>query len=256
MDNEPEMVEGGQFFRDKEIWSMFRLNRDQILIGTQYNGFFILADGKIKIWDTQANQFMLKNTLFDGIKLKNNRLAFGSVTNGLIITDSTGLIILTLNNQNGIQNNTVLSIFVDCFDNTWLGLDNGIDYVKTNIALSFVRKSGGFGTGYCAIIYHNNLFAGTNQGLFRLDLKPGKAIPKESNEFTRIPKTAGQVWGLFNLNDNLLCGHNAGLFVIRNNAARQIFDITGVWNIEPLPNEPDLFIMGTYYGFYLLREKK
>lgn len=246
---------GGEFFKDKEIWSMFKLNSEQLLIGTQYNGFYIYKDEKVTVWDTQANQFMLKHTLFNGIRLKNNQLAFGSVLNGLIITDLEGKIVQTLNKQTGIQNNTILSVFEDKLHNIWLGLDNGIDYIKTVIPLSFVRKSGGFGTGYCSIVNNNSLYAGTNQGLFKLNTTSHNNIHAQQNEFTLINGTEGQVWGLFNLNGELLCGHNSGLFIIQNNAAKRIFDDCGVWDVQPIPNQPDMFIVGTYYGFYLLREK-
>ncbi|MGE0090704.1 MAG: helix-turn-helix transcriptional regulator [Bacteroidales bacterium] len=250
------VVEGGDFFKDKEIWSLFKLNYDQLLIGTQYNGFFTLQNGKIKPWKTQANSFILKHTLFNGVKLSNNQFAFGSVLNGLIITDETGKIKFTLNKQNGLQNNTILSLHVDNLNNIWLGLDNGIDYVKINSPLSFVRKNGGFGTGYSSIIFHNYLYAGTNQGLFRLNLNESANSAIEQNDFSLVPYTAGQVWGLFNLNGNLLCGHNLGLYLINDKEVKHIFDSSGVWDIAPIPNETDLFIMGTYYGFYLLKETK
>lgn len=249
-----EQVDGGDFFSDKEIWSLFKISNNQLLIGTQYNGFFTLQNGNAKPWESEANLFMLKHTLFNGTKLNSNQFAFGSVSNGLIITDDKGKIKLTLNKQNGLQNNTILSAFVDNLNNIWLGLDNGIDYVKTNSSISFVRKNGGFGTGYCSIIYHDNLYAGTNQGLFKLNLNNRSKPALESNDFTFLPKTAGQVWDLVNLNGNLLCGHNAGLFLIRDNEVKHIFDNAGVWHVAPIPNEPNLYIMGTYYGFYLLKE--
>ena len=47
-------------------------------------------------------------------------MAFGSVLNGLIITDLNGNIISTLNMQTGIQNNTVLSVFEDNLKNIWV----------------------------------------------------------------------------------------------------------------------------------------
>lgn len=242
-------VKGGDFFRDKEIWSLFKLSPTQLLIGTQYNGFYTYENGKISVWDTPANQFVLKHTLFNGLKLSNNQLAFGSVLNGLIITDLNGNIISTLNMQTGIQNNTVLSVFEDNLKNIWVGLDNGIDYIKANIPLSFVRKSGGFGTGYCAKIHNNLLYTGTNQGLFR------QGNHNNSNDFTLVNGTEGQVWGLFSLNNKLLCGHNSGLLLIKDNGVERLFDTCGVWDVQPIPNHPYLFIMGTYYGFYILKEQ-
>lgn len=251
--NQPELFIGGDFFKEKEVWSLFKLNDNQLLVGTQYNGFYTLQDGKAKVWDTQANQFVQKNTLFDGIKLNNNQFAFGSVMNGLIITDEVGKVKLTLNKQNGIQNNTILSLFADKQNNIWIGLDNGIDYIKTNSPISFVRKKGGFGTGYSSTIYKDYLYAGTNQGLFKISLNETTGKTLDQNDFTLINGTAGQVWGLFNLNGSLLCGHNSGLFLVQGNETRQIFNNTGVWGIIPIPKESNLFLMGTYYGFYLLK---
>lgn len=250
-----ELVQGGDFFKDREIWSLFRLTTKQLLVGTQYGGFYILEDGKIRVWNNQANQFMLKNTLFNGIRLGNGQLAFGSVMNGLIITDLDGNIKVTLNKQTSIQNNTVLSLFEDKLHNVWLGLDNGIDYIKINNPLSFVRQSGGFGTGYCSIIFQNSLYAGTNQGLFKQKLNYEKNLLQGQNNFSLVANTEGQVWGLFSLNGSLLCGHNSGLFVIHDDVATCIFNNSGVWDVKPIPDQPDLFIVGTYYGFYLLQEK-
>lgn len=250
----PVLIKGGEFFKDKEVWYIFKLNEEQLLIGTQYNGFYILENGKTKVWETQANKFVLKHTLFTAQKINNNLFAFGTVSNGLIITDENGNINQSVNNQNGLQDNTILSLYVDNLQNIWLGLDNGIDYVKVNSPLSFVRKKGGFGTGYCSIIFNGNLYAGTNQGLFKLSLKKNDKNALETDDFELISNTSGQVWGLFNLNGKLLCGHNNGLYLIQDNSAKLIFDNSGVWNICPIPNEQNLFIMGTYYGFYLLRE--
>ena len=249
-----QVVKGSEFFKDKEIWSLFNLNNSELLIGTQYNGFYKLQNGKVSTWDSQANQFVLKHILFNGTILSNGDFAFGTVLNGLIITDKQGNIKLTLNKQNGLQNNTILSTYVDAFNNIWLGLDNGIDYIKINSPLSFVRKNGGFGTGYCSIIFNNQLYAGTNQGLFKISLSQNTNPAVEQNDFTLVPKTSGQVWNLFNLNGNLLCGHNSGLFQIRDNGAVNIFDNEGVWDVIPIPYEQNLFIMGTYYGFYLIKE--
>lgn len=249
------LVKGGEFFSDKEIWSLFEFSPNQLLIGTQHNGFYTYNEGSIKPWATPASQFVIHNTLFNGIKLDNNRFAFGTVLNGLIITDSAGNIMLRLNKQSGIQNNTVLAVYQDCHRNIWLGLDNGIDYVKTSIPISFVRKGDGFGTGYCALVFGNKLYAGTNQGLFACNLMQNSGIDQDYQDFRLIPHTEGQVWGLFSLDGNLLCGHNAGLFVIRNNIATQIFDECGVWDVKPIPNWPNMYIVGTYYGYYLLQRK-
>lgn len=60
VDDQIELCEGGEFFKDKEIWSLFKLNSEQFLVGTQYNGFYTYKGGKTTVWNTQANQFIFK----------------------------------------------------------------------------------------------------------------------------------------------------------------------------------------------------
>lgn len=77
-----------------------------------------------------------------------------------------------INKSIQLQNNTVLSIFNTNSGNIWAGLDNGIDLVQRDSYFRIFYPDDDLqGTGYTAEIFENELYLGTNTGLYKI---PGK----------------------------------------------------------------------------------
>ena len=76
----------------------------QFLIGTEANGVYLLKNNQIHKWDTPVNAFLLKNRLFCAAMLSDNYYSFGSILNGIVISDKEGDIIQSINIKKGIQN--------------------------------------------------------------------------------------------------------------------------------------------------------
>ncbi|WP_232302849.1 ligand-binding sensor domain-containing protein [Draconibacterium sediminis] len=240
--------------KDHEIQSMVSFFENHLLIGTAQSGWFEYKNGKLNKWDVPANTQTENDVLYCGIKLDGNNLAIGTILNGLIIANSEGEIIQHLNLNNGLQNNTILSLCNDRSGNLWLGLDNGIDYIELNSPISYTSRSENIGTGYCAVIHDNLLYLGTNQGLFT---KKFSTIGQDNSEvFKIIPGTEGQVWSLKVINGQLLCGHNLGTFAVNGREVRQISDDPGLWTFIQLKNDTNYAIGGSFTGISLFQFDK
>ena len=244
-----ETVPWWQEHAEKEISAIIETADDKLLIGTSLDGIFILEDGEVKEWNTPVNQYVIKNRLFCATTLPGDHYAFGTILNGLVISDREGNIIHILNTEAGIQNNTVLSLLKDRANNLWLGLDNGIDYIETNSPLSYIG-SNKIGTGYCCRVFQGNLYLGTNQGLFMTPFESSVI----ATDFQLVKNTAGQVWTLEEFDGQLLCGHDKGTFIIRGLTAEKICNEPGAWKFIPLNNNPGMMIAGHYQGLVLLRK--
>lgn len=234
---------------DREISSVIDMDNGTMLIGTTYDGVFLLEDGIVTGWNTPVNEQLIKSRLYCAVRLPGNRLAFGTILNGLIVTDYDGNIIYTLNTERGIQNNTILSLFVDKSENLWLGLDNGIDYAEIDSPLSYIG-SDRIGTGYCCRVFEGNFYLGTNQGLYVVPVDDRTL----SDDFKLVENTAGQVWTLEEAGGQLLCGHNNGTFIIRGREAEKICNLDGAWKFITVSGKPDLLIGGHYDGLVLYRQ--
>ena len=140
--------------------------------------------------------------MYNSIQLSDGSFLLGTISDGIIYLNSNGDLNYQINQNNGLGNNTVLSLFEDIDKNIWLGLDNGINYVEMNSPFKIYHdRSGELGSIYAMQIFDNNLYLGTNQGLFYKEINT-------KTDFKLIEGTEGQVWSLVILDNQLFCGHN------------------------------------------------
>lgn len=243
-------LKGSTVFNDKEIWSVFPLPNNKLLLATLEKGLFITDGNSVKPWETEANEFIKKNTSLGGSIIKNKFIVLNSVLNGVIICDLNGKIIQHLNRQKGLQNNTILTSFVDNKNNLWLGLDNGITFINENSPFTFFDYSYNIGTVYSSIVFNSNLYVATNQGLFYHPWnKPFKDEP-----FTRVEGTIAQAWNVQVINNTLLCASNSGALVIDKNRVSKVLDTKGYFGFKAIPNHENYIIGESYNGFSIFKK--
>jgi len=236
---------------DTEIWGMFPLGKDKIIISTLDKGLYIYQNNKILPWKTEANEFIKKNNGLGGAIMKNNYIVLNSVVDGVIVCNSDGKIVQHINRKKGLQNNTSLTSFIDKNDNLWLGLDNGISFVNENSPFTFFGSSYNLSTVYATIVHKNILYVATNQGVFYHSWN----TPFKEEDFLLIKGSEGQAWNLQNINGTLFCAHNRGAFILSGNSIAQILDNTGYWSFKKIAGKPDKIIASNYNGFSLLENR-
>jgi len=242
---------GTEPLRGNLIWAILPKG-DNMLISTADKGIFEYNGISLKEWNNPAERFLIKNQVYCGVQISPTKYAFGTVQNGLLICDENGRIFQQINLQSGLQNNTVLSVSLDQYDNLWLGLDIGIDYVEINSPLTYFSYSNGLSAGYAAVLFEDNLYLGTNQGVFYqswVELQAGTDA-----QFKIVPGTQGQVWKLEVIDGELLCGHNAGTFSINKGIAVKISDEQGGWTFLEPKGHDDYLIEGSYSGLVVFRK--
>ncbi len=247
-----QSVPGCERLKGLQIWSIMPfIGTADLLIGTLNDGLFRYDGNKTEEWGGQTNQFLKENQIFCSSSIRDQYYVIGTIQNGVVVLDLNGNIIQHFYKKNGLQNNTILSLFTDRSENLWLGLDNGIDYVNINSPITFLQNTEGIGAGYVAMVKEKKLYLGTNQGLFVTDWQGSGQI----GNFTLIPGTLGQVWSLDILDGVLLCGHNNGTFEIDDDKAVVIDRTPGGWKYLQLKNHPGYMIGGTYSGLTLFKKE-
>lgn len=243
-------VLGSTIFNNTQVWGMFQMPDNKMLIATLDQGLFLFENGKITSWDTEANTFMKKNSCLGGVAMKKNHIVLNSVRNGIIVCDTSGRIIQYFNLKKGLQNNTVLTSFMDSNNNLWLGLDNGITFINENSPFSYFGFSDDISTVYASVIYNGNLYVATNQGVFYHSW----SIPFKEEPFTLVEGTTGQASNIQVIDDQLICSHNKGALVIVRGKSYKTLDNVGYWVFKKIPNQPKYMIGSNYFGFSLFEK--
>jgi DNA-binding CsgD family transcriptional regulator len=246
-----QMVPWSESIRGHEIQQILYIREGFILVCTNNHGIYKLVNGQLQRWGTPVDELAEEHKLFSAKVMREGYLAFGTILNGLFITDLEGNILQHINTNTGLQNNTILSLYTESNGNLWLGLDNGIDYIEVNSPVSYFTDLKELGTGYSARVHDNKLYLGTNQGLFVRDFNPDRF---SDEPFELVKNTAGQVWSLYIFNDQLVCGHTNGTFVVEDKVASKISGEEGAWKYIPLADRPGYLLGGHYNGLVLLKE--
>ncbi|MCL6219610.1 helix-turn-helix and ligand-binding sensor domain-containing protein [Zunongwangia pacifica] len=224
----------------KAIIQVFHWN-DQKVAVTRDDGLFSFTSSN---WEKiSIPNYPISSSFFTAKYTDDDMLVLGSIGDGLFILNLVNGNLQQIV-QPDILNNTVLSLFEDKAGDIWCGLDNGISLIEKDSQFSiFSDITGKLGTVYCSIMFQNQLYLGTNQGLYRRD--------QDSKDFNLIEGTSGQVWSLQQYNDQLFIGHDRGTFILKNNSLNYIFDGLGTWQVIPFS---DGFLQGHYNGLSYFKE--
>ncbi|WP_430409335.1 LuxR C-terminal-related transcriptional regulator [Kordia sp.] len=227
---------------DLRIVSLTKLN-NKLLITTALKGCFLYDESNkvLHPWEAKINNTLKAQQLNSFKLLENGDMIFGTIKNGVYVTDNNGNTKYHINKENGLLNNTVLSIELDKYNNLWLGLDNGMSKVNLNYNyILYSDNSGKLGAVYDVVTYANYLYLASNTGLFYLN--------KDNNNLEFVEGSQGQVWDLKVINNQLLCGHNNGTYLVQGNKLKRISDFSGGWVLKKIPELTNSFIQGTYGG--------
>ena len=226
---------------------IYEHNEVQFIVNEIGETFRLKRESLIK----EAKPFIdlnISDQIYDLIQLRNGYLVVGTISSGLHVYDSSGNLLYVLDKRRGLNNNTVLGLFQSITGRVWVALDQGIASFIPNSNLSEFRF--GFediGVVYTATNYRDNLYVGTNQGLYRFN--------KKSSQFEFVSGTRGQVWNLKTLGNQLYCFHDKGLFNINGSKASLIDAQTGYWTAsEHIDSEGiSSYVLGGYNGVYIYR---
>lgn len=246
-DGVPELVIKPNYYKNDNVIYIGGFEKGLILF-TKMGGLYKFKDGICKKWNINDKLFDNIN-IYSCLQLKDAGYLIGTISQGLIYLSNDGKVLSHLNQNNGISNNTILSLFEDTDGNIWLGLDNGINCINLKSPFKiFFDKEGLIGTVYTSKIYQDNLYLGTNQGLFF------KRLDDKTSNFNLVKGTNGQVWSLEVFDDKLFCGHNIGTFMVDKEKANLISNFSGTWKVKPIGNNKNLLIQGNYSGLSILEK--
>ncbi len=238
-------IPGSEIFAEQKIHALIDFGQKEKWICTANDGIFLFDGDHFTPMENQISGYLKEATCNAGLSVNDSLLAFGTILRGLVLCDRSGRILEKFDYSNGLNNNTVLSLYLDEGKGLWAGLDDGANYLDTFSPVAFYENSNGdLGTIYTVIRDRDHLLLGTNHGLFATDIEKVDGSYRFTN-LQIIPGTQGQVWKLSQYDGQILCGHNDGTFLVDGLKAVRISDVTGGWSVRQFGEH---LVQGTYTG--------
>ncbi|MDF2188025.1 triple tyrosine motif-containing protein [Paraflavitalea sp. CAU 1676] len=237
--------------------ALISIGKDSSLMATLKDGVFLLANGRLSRFTSPDIDRIARETIYGGLALGRNWFALSTSLGGCHIFNREGELIQSFSRKEGLQNNNITSIFRDRNNNLWLGLDNGIDFVAYDNAIKHIYPENlNEGSGYAALIHQDHLYLGTTNGLYTVPLTAMDDLSFVKGQFTAVPNTKGQVWGLSGINGQVLMGHHDGCYQVLPSGAIPVNARPGwgYWTYLPVSKVlPSAQVLaGTYHGLDIL----
>lgn len=240
--DEFQLVPNSDFLEGEEVKSFTRLPDNSILIGTT-KGLYSFDGTAFNNWEAEKVDEVVQNNINTMIRTE-NKIIIGTILNGLYVYDLNFKLLKNINTENRLNNNTILSLAVDAYDNLWVGMDKGFAYIAFDTPIHTYRDpTHGIGSVYAAALYQNELYIGTNQGIYWYKRDDnGNFYDKQL-----IPGSQGQVWFLEEFDGFLYGGLNDGTYVIRDKKLQKVSSVFGGYNLTPYSkNNHDVLLQSTY----------
>lgn len=220
-----------------------------LVLATKDAGLYGYKGGQLIPIAGKLSELLQKYKLFSFEEVGENRLAFGTVLNGVYTARKDGEVINHINKSKGLLNNTLLCMHHGANGSLWMGLDFGIvsAHIEQNI-LYFIDYKGEYGTASSFEIKDGQLYIGTNQGLYKIPWTPQSGSNNQA--FELIAGTEGQVWALVSTNDGMLVAHDKGLFEHSKSGLRKLSN-EGVWCVSRA--NADILLAGKYNGISIFK---
>ncbi|WP_436484547.1 ligand-binding sensor domain-containing protein [Chitinophaga sp. ARDCPP14] len=250
--NEWQPVNTGRKFTDGLISGIIGIGADTLLVITQAKGQFLLRN------DSIIQQHAAFSTGNVNISAQINAMEFvaGTSTEGCVVLNFNGEVVQKISRTEGLQNNDVISVFLDKHNNLWAGLNNGISFIAYNAAIKYITPSKSNElSGYSTRIFNNELYIATSDGAWYVPLAAASGdLSFSKGDFTRVRNSKAEVWRLDEVNNHILLAQHTGSAVLKDHSAVPLFAEPGAWLYKPVSAvyPAKNVLVGSYTGVQLL----
>jgi ligand-binding sensor domain-containing protein len=250
-DGKLEHMKGFKVVAEQFVSSMLSC-RETLLVASHAAGIFEYAGDTISLWNTPVNNMFASSKIDKAMVLKDSTIIFSTNTNGIVVTNRQGEVLLHLNKNRGLVDNTITNLYIDDNQNLWLTTLNGISFVQLLKPCTTLSSTSGItGIAYSSVVDKGKLYLGTSDGLFIKDISEKQ---QHLEPFKKVNDISGLVWNVSAFENVIFCGHISSSFVIKAGKINKITN-RGTWIFLPL-SQTNYMLVGTYAGLEIWENNK
>ena len=171
VDDSLRFIEGSEKLVD--VYSILKLNNQELLVATRSEGLKRIPAHisdirrKIKPFRSEVNDFLIENSVYNGIAINDSLFSFGTLSGGLVVINKAGKLKQIINNNSGLVDESINYQFLDSYNNLWIGTNNGFSRLEINTPITlYDDKNGLVGSIRSLAKLKNSIYAATSIGVF------------------------------------------------------------------------------------------
>lgn len=202
-------------FKDDAIYGIVSI-KNHFLIYSRKNGLQLWKNNELTALKSEANSYLSSHKGYRMVQLQSGIIAIATLTGGIVFIDEEGNLIQILNEESGLNNNSVYGLYQDRNNLLWAVLDDGISVIKEyNNYQKFDDLSGVDGLVSSVFELHNNLYYASNSGVYQ-------AKSNNPLHFSKIIDLPSQSYKAINIENKIINATFDGLYEIIENRVNKI----------------------------------
>jgi hypothetical protein len=162
------LMKGGGFFSEVSFFSYINIT-DQELFCSYRNCFRYDGERFIPV-DREVDDYLAANYLDESVVLRDSTVLIGTRRGGIVQTDKSGKIILTVDESLGLINNVVLGVYEDMNGSVWVATNNGISRIDVSLPIKYFDERSSINESiYDIAEFGGSLFFASDTGVYELD---------------------------------------------------------------------------------------
>lgn len=220
-------------------------NDEQSLLVSSNHGLFFLDGTTLSQWKIGYQNFFIDGGLRKAMQLSDGKYLIASQKNGIIILDQTGKVIQHLNQETGISDNSIFTIFEASDKTVWLGTASGIDRIAVQDAFTLFDehlKLDGKNINYIGKeLFEEHLYLGDDKHIYYLPWKSYVNPFSEERFFKKVAPPGGQSWSATVAQEQLLISLNTIIVSVNQQKIEKVADYAP-WELVKFPNDSEHLI--------------
>ncbi|MFA9390673.1 MAG: two-component regulator propeller domain-containing protein [Prolixibacteraceae bacterium] len=249
-------IDGSQLFDDKNVRTILPYSSTEVLMCSALSGIYKYDGHKFSYWDSPISEQLKGADVNTGLVINDDLFAIGTLFRGIFIFNKKGDVVRQINVEDELGSNTIYDINIDPDGNLWVGMDKGISFIKFDTPVKlFVDKTVSMGLVYDVCEFNQQLYIGTNRGLFTTKIDANFPESFNFSQLQAIDELAGQVWNIEVIDNFVFCEHSNGTYLLNGNRAKKISDYNGALKMKEFEYNGERLILQSTYANLVLYKK-
>ncbi|GAA5521168.1 histidine kinase [Aliifodinibius salicampi] len=231
-------------FIDRDVNAMLPHGDDSWLVADRTEGLSVFDGTHLIPLESTVDGFLVNNKVYTGIQLPDDSYLFGTLNGGIVQVDQAGRLLRKIDSESGLASDQVHSLFLDQANNVWVALGNGLSVIEPMNPISYLDERSGLpGTVIDLTVFRNDLYAATNEGLFRLDIKQKKSSASPNTQFEPLFDQSIRCNSITQYGDNLLINCDNSLYQISEGKAVKLFESSSVQFVQAYHRDKNIYLV-------------
>ncbi|ANQ49565.2 hypothetical protein MY04_2191 [Flammeovirga sp. MY04] len=248
-DNELKSLSVSKNFLTDQVLAIQSFKQNELLIYTKKEGL-MLMNNESKVYPIKNNQILNteENQITCITKTFNNYYILGTLQNGVYIIDENFRLIQHINTNSGLEDNTILSTFLDQDNNLWVTTNKSIELIDINSSFSIISEVNALNVEVSkTILFNGQLYIASNNGLKTVEWK-NYYHPILNPLSFKNTDIKGSVWNLKEMDGTLWIAGHEGVYIKNDRTTKQLSN-EGSWTF--LRVNRDTVLSGGYHGIFV-----